>query len=218
MKPNKAVAFPLWACLRRPDGDLVTVVMWTSWPCSDLSVPTETDSDRAPYLTGCRLNNPELLHRRGSGSVLPRGHTHPSLPSPEPEVIKAEPLDWICTLEENQDGGTLQKLCVQCGVTAVTRARLLFPGKHRCSFDNRRVNRDRRQITATPTHRELLRPDCPAAARCGLHVATKNTKIRRLLPKFIPTRSQMWTKKSENIFSKRQTVFQLKYPFTFWFF
>lgn len=133
VEPNKAVAFPLWACLRCPDGDLVTVAMWTSWPCSDSSAPTETDSDRAPHLTSCRLNNPELLHRCGGSSVFPHGHTHPSLPSPEQEkeqeVIKAEPeasLDWICTMEENQDGGTLQK---PGDLTAVTCARLLFPDK-----------------------------------------------------------------------------------------
>lgn len=140
--------------------------------------------------------------------------THPSLPSPEQEkeqeAIKAEPkasLDWICTLEENQDAGTLQKPCVHCGVTLVTCARLLFPGKHRCSLDNRRVNRDRRQITATPTHQELLRPDCPAATRCGLHVATKNTKVRHLIPNFIPKRSKKGVKKTEKIYFPKDNLY-----------
>lgn len=104
------MAFPLWACLWRPDAGLVTVATWISWPRSD-SRQTATE-----LLIWPRTGRAGRTTRRSfievAAAVFSLTATHSQ--EKEQEVIKAEPevsLDWICTLEENQDAGTLQKAC-----------------------------------------------------------------------------------------------------------
>lgn len=88
VEPNKAVAFPLWACLRHPDGNLVTVAMQISQPSSDSSAQTETASDRAPYLT---LRARDVPAEQPSAPSSPwQQKCFPSLPhTPQSAVTRA---------------------------------------------------------------------------------------------------------------------------------